>query len=192
MRLKFLSLFLIFFIGLPMISASWFSPNAPPPTVLNNNTNISINQITANYYCDSYGCYNLSNNNITNNINLTYNITNNYLNGTCPDGQALQNITMGVFQCINVSNSSGTTYTAGSNITIAGNIISWNSSWVDTLFLKIADLASYLANYYTKNETDSTFIKNNTFNNYVVKSNNLTMTNISMFNENGAIVVGFI
>jgi len=54
------------------------------------------------------------------------------------------------------------TYTAGSNLTLIGNRFDWDSSWVDSLFVRFSELVSQVgnwsadkSNYYTKSIIDS-------------------------------------
>ena len=75
---KILIIPLLFLLVIPFSLAWWFDYDIPPQ-ILNNNTNLTVNTITSNQYCDEYGCYNLSDTNITNYLNLT---VINYVNAT--------------------------------------------------------------------------------------------------------------
>lgn len=59
-------------LALPLVSANWFFEYPIPPLVLNNNTNVTLNAVIANMFCDALGnCIT----NLTGNMTVT---ANNY------------------------------------------------------------------------------------------------------------------
>ena len=67
------------------------------------------------------------------------------------------------YSMANLLNTTATPYTAGSNITIVGTVISWSSTWSESIFVKQADIISYVGNwsadkpsYYNKSQVYNT------------------------------------
>ncbi len=82
-----------------------------------------------------------------------------------------------------------TTYTAGTNMTLAGGAFSWDGSWAESVFAKIVDLLSYVrwdviwSQVYNETEVDAI---NVSVNNYIA-ANNVSVNNYIASNNDSVV-----